>query len=482
MDRNQISIIFASIGIVFICLLMGVATYAYFTVDVRGEGKPIVINTPDLNVKVVFKETSNLSLVNAYTGDEIVKTFTVTNTSNYPVYYDIILNNVVNNFEEKEDLVYKIESDNGAYRTTSIVPSADTAIASYIFLKKNEKHTYKLTITFLKKETDQNNNMNKTFSSNIIVKSSQNINVGENIYSNNSLGKHIVDHSKGIYKEKMEDGIYYTNSSINGKTIYYYRGSNNLNNNLIIKDYCFKILRTTIDDGIRIIYNGKYENNKCSDVKRIDELSEYNLRTNYNAYVGYMYGNPNSNNYKDEHANSNSSAIKLTLEKWYYDNLSDISNLLSNSSIYCNNRKTSNYIYKKVLYGTLGYGTNNTGYFGKTNETPTYDCYNNTDKLTISNELGEKVLNYPVGLITLDELYISGFLEKNNFLHSNNGYFTMTPSFYNGLDAYVFSVDKDKIVENKVDKKLGVRPVLTLNKDVIIKSGNGSIEKPFTIE
>ena len=482
MDRNQISIILASVGIVFICLMMGVATYAYFTVDIRGEGKPISINTLDDNVKVFFKETSNLSLVNAYTGDEIVKTFTVTNTSDYPVYYDIILKNVVNNFEEKEDLVYKIESDNGAYRTTSIVPSTDTKIASYVFLKKKEKHSYKLTITFLKKDSDQSNNMNKTFSSNIIVKSSENINVGDNIYSNNSLGKHIVDHSKGVYKESREDGIYYTNSSIDGKTIYYYRGSKNLNNNLIIKDYCFKILRTTSDDGIRIIYNGKYIDNKCSDVKRIDELSEYNVRSNYNAYVGYMYGNPNSNNYKDEHANSNSSTIKLTLEKWYYDNLSDISNLLSNSSIYCNNRKTSKYIYKKVLFSTLGYGVNNTGYLGKTNETPTYDCYNDTDKLTISNDSGEKVLNYPVGLITLDELYMSGFLENNNFLHSNNGYFTMTPSFYNGLDAYVFSVDKDKIVENKVNKELGVRPVLTLKKDVIIKSGNGSVEKPFTIE
>ena len=161
MDRNQISIILASIGIVFICLMMGVATYAYFTVDIRGEGKPIAINTIE-DVKVVFKETSNLSLVNAYTGDEIVKTFTVTNTSNFPVYYDIILKNVVNNFEDKEDLVYKIESDNGAYRTTSIVPSSDTKIASYIFLKKNETHTYKLTITFLKKDSDQSNNMNKT--------------------------------------------------------------------------------------------------------------------------------------------------------------------------------------------------------------------------------------------------------------------------------------------------------------------------------
>ncbi len=483
MRETKLSIIFASIGIVLVCLFMILSTYAYFTVDVKGEGNDILVDTlKSEDISIVFNDTSNVSLVNAYTGDEIVKNFTVENISDYSLYYDIKLNNVVNNFENKDDLVYKLESDGAAYRNTNVVPSENEFIASNIMINKGQKHTYTLTITFLKTNADQTNNMNKTFSSNISVLPSKNINVGDTIYKNYSLGKYIVQNSKGIENEMKEDGIYYTNSSVDGKTIYYYRGSSNLNNNLIFKDYCFKILRTTSDNGIRIVYYGKYENEKCIEKPILDELSSYNIRSNYNAYVGYMYGSPSSDNYKNEHENINSSTIKNNLEKWYADNFKNSDDLISYSSIYCNDRKPSEFIIKKVLYDKLGYGKNNSGYNSYNNIYPTYDCSLKEDRLSVTSESGSDSLNYPIGLITLDELKMAGFLEKNNFLHSKYLYYTMTPAYFNGSDAYVFSVDKNVIKETKVTTELGIRPVLTLNKDIMITSGDGSINAPFKVK
>ena len=478
MKISKLSIIFANIGIVFASLLLVLTTYAYFTVDVEGEGEDIVINTFNEDTNIVYTDTSNLSLVDSYTGDEIVKTFTIENTSDYSLYYDINLKNVTNNFEYINDLVYTLTSDLGASRGETILPTKDETIASYINLKKGEKHSYTLKITFLKTDKDQSNNMNKTFSSNITITPSNNINIGDNLFKNSTLVNYMVSNSKGVYDNNNDDGIYYTNSNINGTLTYFYRGSNNLNNNLVFNNNCFKILRTTSDYGVRIIYSGKYENNVCSDSVILEEKSSYNSKSNYNAYVGYMYGDASSNNYKNEHSNKNSSNIKNKLENWFQEYYKKDKELLSYSSIYCNDRRTSEFTINNVLYGTSGFGNNNTGYIGYTNTNPSYDCYLDNDRLSTGNGL-----IYPVGLITLDELKLAGFNDfSNNFLHSNNEYYTMTPAYFNGNNAYVFSVNKNKIKESNVSDELGLRPVLTLNKDVKIKSGDGSSSNPFMIK
>ncbi len=480
MNRNRLSFIIATILIVIDIAFILLTTYAYFTVDIEGESKDIVLETFNENTNIIFNDTSNVSMVNAYTGEDIVKTFTIENTSNFPIYYDINIANVTNNFEYMNDLVYTLESDNnGAYRETSIMPEKDSVISSYILIKPHVKQSYKMTITFLKTDTDQSKNMNKTYSSNISITPSKNINVGELIYKDNTLGKLIVD-SLNNNKEDIE-GVFYTNSSINGVTTYYYKGSNILKNNLILDNKCYKILRTTEDFGIRIIYNGEYIDNKCSEEKIIETKSVFNNKSNYNAYVGYMYGDASSNNYKSEHNNINSSIIKNNTEKWYTDNFKN-NNLISNTSIYCNNRKTSEFKDSGVLYTTLGYSNNNTGYIDSNMLSPSFDCIQNEDKFSVL-EPGNQALNNPVGLVTLDELLYAGVSDENteNFLYSTDSYYTMTPAYYNGSDAYNFSIINGKISKTKVNESLGIRPVITLNKDTKIKSGDGSEMSPFRI-
>lgn len=491
MNRYKFGIIFAVLGIIFSSLLMIISTYAYFTVPVEGESKDIALMTFNDNTDIIFEDTSNVSIVNFYTGEEITKTFTVTNTSKYPLYYDILLNNVVNNFEDPSDLVYEISSNNkGAYRNQSIMPKENEIIASYIRIEPQVTQTYNMKIKFLETNKDQTSNMNKTFSSNIKLVPSKGLNVGENVYKNKTLLEMIIKSSISSFdqinfsNEEIVDGVYYTNSSNDGITTYFYRGSNELNNNVLIDNICYKILRTTENSNIRLIYNGVYNNGVC-EKPILEDKTSFNLKSDYNAYVGYMYGDANSASYKNEHNNYNSSRIKKLLEKWYDNNLKN-NNLIVDDTIYCSNRETSEFLLKGVLYGTKGYSNNNTGYISSNNENYTYYCHNLNDRLSKNYNGSMKVLNESIGLITLDEIMYAGFIQNkqniNNYLYTTDDYWTMSPAYYNGFNAYNFSVINGKINKNNVTDELGIRPVITISKNAIIKSGDGSVTSPYILE
>ena len=54
-------------------------SYAYFSINAEGSGNDILVSTFDSNMEITFNDTSNISLVNAYTGESIKKTFNVKN-------------------------------------------------------------------------------------------------------------------------------------------------------------------------------------------------------------------------------------------------------------------------------------------------------------------------------------------------------------------------------------------------------------------
>lgn len=493
MLKNRYIILLAYIGIVLSVLVFGMSTYAYITVDLSDEEDPIIIKTYDRNVEVNYVDTSNVALVNAYTGQKIVKSFYVENKSEGVAYYDIILENVINDFADKEDLIYSLKSENGAIVYDKVLPSEDITVASNIKIDTNEKHSYEMTITFLKTNDDQSDNMNKTFSSNINVISSKGINSGEYIYKNETLLEKIitslVSNTDSSDFASNKDGVYYTNNSINGSTVYFYRGSNSLNNNVLIGDTCYKILRTSENYGIKLIYSGKYINGECNNSLVQDKVA-YNNQSNYNAYVGYMYGNVSSDNYEAEHKNISSSDIKKYLDVWYNTNIKDYEELIDTSSIYCNNRTMSAFKYNNILYNLNGYSNLNTGYLLMNNyfikndkKLLNYNC-NIDDRFSVNNEFGNNKLNYPIALLTIEEAYFAGLdrnKPSNNFLVSNYDYITMTPAYFNGQDAYNFVITKNKVIPGKVSNLYYVRPVITIKKDTKILSGSGALDEPYIL-
>ena len=84
------------------------------------------------------------------------------------------------------------------------------------------------------------------------------------------------------------------------KDIYYYYSSS-ANNNVKIGDKCWQILRTTDTGGVKLLYNGKYDQTyKCgsSYVSSFNGQVSCAYNENYDspAYVGYMYNKVYSSN------------------------------------------------------------------------------------------------------------------------------------------------------------------------------------------
>ena len=147
-------------------------------------------------------------------------------------------------------------------------------------------------------------------------------------------------------------------------------------------------------------------------------------------------------------------------------------------------------------YGTLGYGTNATAYAPlgrlyqsgswKSSQTPSLRCTNTNDLFTVSgSSKGNQELAYPIGLITSDEVVLAGgFGGRNNtsyYLYTNQTYWTMSPSGFNGSNASVFRVPSSGYLTSfNVNSAWGVRPVINLKADVTI-SGSGTASSPYVV-
>lgn len=488
---KNFSIILAYIGIVVVCIVLSTATYAYVTYE--EEEKKVVDETYEELLHVEYTETSNISMFNAKAGDEFVKKFSITNVSGRDMYYDINLTSVANSFVYPEDLIYTLDSDDGAYTSVKVVPTKDSTIASRIKIEIGETHDYTFKVTFIKKDTSQIENEMKTFFGKVSVVSNDD---DVNKYEENTIYKKIESLSSGSEEhidlsKNTDEGVYYTNASINGSTVYFYRGSNKLNNNIIFGTNCYKILRTTESGDVKLVYNGEANSGVCLDnsVDVVERISFYNNNANHNAYVGYMYGNASSGDYESEHENESSSVVKIYLDSWYAKNLENYSDMISDSAIYCANRKTKSFNYGKMIFGNEGFSNKVTGYdmMNKYYNTGliNLDCDNVNDRFSVNNEIGNNELINSIGLISVEELYYSGYLSNynnsNHYLYSVYPYWTMTPAYFYNSNAYNFVVNKNTLSQVKVNGESGIRPVVTVKGNMVIESGEGTIESPYIL-
>ena len=109
----------------------------------------------------------------------------------------------------------------------------------------------------------------------------------------------------------------YKASSITSDSIYYYRG-NVSNNNVIYANYCWKMVITTADRGVKLIYNGVPSNGSCTRTGTNTQIgtSAFNSIQTDNAYIGYMYGAPETSTiYGDVNDNGSVTATDYLLLK-----------------------------------------------------------------------------------------------------------------------------------------------------------------------
>ena len=279
---------------------------------------------------------------------------------------------------------------------------------------------------------------------------------------------------------------------------YYFAGA--VDNNFIkFAGYYWRIVRINGDGTIRIIYNG-LTTDQTGETTQIG-TSLFNENYDDNAYVGYMYGTPGSSTYEETHANINDSTIKKVVDNWYETNIANNSNFVNKIDVnagFCNDRKLSTVI-RGNHHGTwnnYGYAKNLTAYhfhdelndenWGVLSEHKiTLRCQEN-DMFTINiSNRGNKKLQHPIGLITAPEVVNAGVYPLgdpgNNWLHTSNNYWTMTPTSYNGDGMGQFTVFDGALGAFFGTADIGVRPVINLKANVTI-TGDGTKDNPYIVE
>ena len=493
-----------SITILVVCLIVSVmsVSLAFFSARIIGNGKNVSVNAKELTIN--FDNNNEIASGIIEPGWSSANTFSITNKSKTNFTYDIVLKNYKNTTKTNGYLVYKITSTNG-YNMTEYkdMPrdgenTYDLVIARGITIEpgSSNKQSYTLEIKYLDSTEDQSIDMGSTVTGSLyIVESTTNEN---NPYTKGTLGYQIMEDNSNI-KTRTDFSTTYTDVNIgtmykakeDNTDVYYFAGDAR-NNWVKFGGYYWRIIRTNSDGSIRLLYHGTSPETQNAYIG--DSEIAFNENYNDSMYVGYKYGT--SGSLENNRLNTNDSTIKKTIDTWYKDNLASYTKYLSTTAVYCNDRELGS--------GTYSATGNQFYYVGYTrlgaNKNPSYNCTNEYDAFSVNNTKAQ--LTYPIALMTADEIsYAGGVWTKNAatwyYLNSkgnasikngqNEWWLLSAASWDTDKSSVVFKVSssqdrKAKIGAHSVQYKSHVRPVISLKKDLLYKTGDGSATNPYEIQ
>ena len=553
--KNKIIIIAISFALVLLCSGL---TYAFFTSATPSEsGSTIVAKGGQMNV-VYDNKSANISVSNIYPREEawVTKKFQVigNNTTDLLMFYKVKM--VIDNNEFGLDLSYKLTGTNTA-NSGALIPNVssnayigeqDVSLGTGYHVKgKNNVHEYTLQIFFKPSNTDQNYGQEANFAAHLVIEidgtSTEKAPKNWDSAGSNTL-------LAGIKKNYASPTATLTNpitdASASNEAVmsltpddygisYYFRG--NVQNNFVsFAGMCWRIVRITGDGSIKLaLYN--YSSASCKSTGDTLAFARYNglYETKFNensvdnAYIGFMYGTPNSTTYAATHANINKSTILQNLETWYKAKLTSYTEKLADT-IWCNDKSTVKDVTvnqvgsengvlnkKSIPFPGLGYQKEKTMY-GSGNRLvpldqsqeknsfvmgPSLICPKDNDggklsKFTVDDTVnGNGNLDYKIGLLTADEIVLAGTatisaIINNNYdensvtsylrSNANDDYWTLSPGAFNDDVAGVWiSRDFGYLYGDYVAYSSALRPAISLKSDVTISRGNGTASNPFFI-
>ena len=168
--------------------------------------------------------------------------------------------------------------------------------------------------------------------------------------------------------------------------------------------------------------------------------------------------------YADD-VNKNDSTIKTYIDSWYESNIKDKYDNKLEDTVFCNDRSMSN--ESSNGWNPIGGSTSTSLQFKNYNANQSLVCANETDRFSMSNPKAK--LKYPIGLLSLPELSLSGYGSSHYY---NNGQYVWLASPFSFIsnDAYVGLADSG-----------GVRPSVSIQPGTSFSSGDGSFTNPFVI-
>ena len=530
----------------------------------EGKGMNVILGTIDLDITENSISTNNLLPISDSSKDTKaqIKDFTVKRTSNsdidvcYNLY--LVVDSISSNIKNSKYLKYELTDGSNVVSGNLSKLGYNSDGKGYILLAKNKYlsksdttgNTYKLKIWLsYDKSTNQNDLLNSNITTHIYA-SGNNGNtcpgsvdtvipttLYEQILADNSAIKTRTDFNT-TFTETNTGTLYKATEQIGTnpvKNVYYFAGD--AKNNWVkfgkyqndfsryrgyysttdtsYKDYStmdectsasiynkncteykyantgddiyWRIIRTNLDGSIKLLYAGTSPDTTSGYIGK----SAFNTTYNDPMYVGYKYGT--SGSLENNRLNTNDSTMKTYIDNWYKNNLTAYTKYLSNDAVYCNDRNLKS---GETYSNSFDYASWERIY---TNKQPTYNCTNMSDAFSVNNTSAK--LDYPVGLMTIDELSYAGGAYKAKLTTPYAWYYTnengksitgsedswsLSPSFWNSASSgdwrWGGSSEPGYLSYNSADLAYAVRPAISLKSCTKWASGDGSSSNPYTIQ
>lgn len=408
------------------------ASYAYQNQTKEPEDKNASLVLADENFSINYKDGNYFEVNQLAHNETIIKHLTITNVLDAPNYISIALMDIN---KKSDNISVKLLDVAGNVIYEDTLGNMDTE------LLKNKEIAPRQTLTFDIVITNQDEDLLTGFSANIMAYKSI------NLKEDKTLKDAILRDNEIQNMDSHELAIDYSTNGLftvlddNG-TNYIFRG--NVSNNYIeLNGILFRILRINSDNSVRLITDSSI------------------LESAYISKISYQ-------NY-EQNVLLSASLLPEKLQSWYNSNLLSLDNFIVNST-FC----SENAFYLE----------NNDGRFFNAYQrivnsiTPTLNCTGTAE-------------NAKIGIITADEALLAGAnLNGDNldyFLYNpeeTKGFFTSTGSKviynYNVVDNFAVTNTGKLDSEAKVTTSLGIRPVISLDKNVTI-TGLGTKANPYKI-
>ena len=314
--------------ILSITLLFGVISlsYAYFSLEVEGKSKEIVLTTGDLRLK--YTDISVLNLENAMPGDSVNKILIVKNIGTEDTSYNIVwkdLINQINYFDLHLDMKCKSYKNYGKSNQEEYgecksfykaVPYTETKIKKDIKrdieIEVGVTQVYELTITFLNRNYSQDENLNRSFSGRIELEDYID-NSPEAIYCN--------------YDGEMVQGAEYINGQYTYRYMQEYNNSTSGYNWTNIKDNGWGVVLTDKESTEPVT------SKLCTYINNIPVVSMLNMFSESQTSSIDLSNFDTSNVVYMNHMFKETKMTEINLENFNTKNVKSIAGMFQNSNI-----------------------------------------------------------------------------------------------------------------------------------------------------
>lgn len=448
--RNKKIFIITTTAIIALLVITG-TTFAYVNFTLNSE-KENLIKTGCLKINIIDKNNiqlnSSLPMLDEKGLELVPYTYTLTNSCTVDAYYEAnlgILN--TSNSDNISKVKVSLAGDTYLYPTIiealpygTLLEDDNTISSLYLidsgYLSAGESKSFDLRMWLTSDATDVVGALDAKVIVNAIAKSGPsfdsytsgykaiaNTDMIEVTNTNPNFG-YTSPYTDSNNKYSQTSGVFKVKESDND--VYYFRG-NVLSNYVEFANLTWRIIKVNSDGSIKLILDDKLTDNVV-----------YNSSSGSATSLSYS-----------------SSNIKTKLDSWYDTNLKSYENYIVNTS-FCNDMTNSNNYYGGYLRNISSHS-------------PSGVC---TSPISLK-----------IGTITVDELAYIGFTSESsnsdNYLSSSYNIWTMSPGYFSS-NAYMISLDSNKISTVLTTESRYIRPVITLTSEAIL-TGNGTSTNKFHV-